>query len=299
MNSDKKTLSQADINETIRDFLVKFEIERNINLFYVVESASRIHGIEVADSDFDLKGIYLPNPSDSLKVVPKIPQVFKIPHFDIEINGVNYDVDVELIDLRKFATEKVVELSNYYDFALFSPMVYVNKYPEIIQKIKDKIKPKSKVFYQKLKSSHDFCEKSFTKSHECLNKRLLTTLIFAIQYFHVKLFNTFPNPNIWEEWNFLSEQFNKLIDNQIITKGDYDLLCRVFDLIKYYYEEKKLSRKSVSKEISPSQYNVINYIETKLKCNENDKESEFTFDFFQNCCDEILNIWINKRSPDI
>jgi hypothetical protein len=79
--SELKTCTDTDnIHEAIYNFLIEFEAEHDINIFYVCEINSRPNGVDVVDSDFDLVGFYLPNPNDSLKIIHKIPRQFKYPH---------------------------------------------------------------------------------------------------------------------------------------------------------------------------------------------------------------------------
>jgi hypothetical protein len=276
-----------EVNKQILKFLQKFEKDYDICLIFVSESASRAHSIEVSDSDYDLKGIYLSNPKDSLKVCPTIEKVFKIPHFKVTINQVDYDVDVEFIDWKELAWEKVRANNISYDYCLYSPKVYLNRYPHVIQKFKERLVPSPNEFIYKYVNLLEFCEKSLGKSTECMHKKLLAALVSGVQYFHVCAYKAFPEYNVWNEIEFLRKDSKRLIEEKVINENEWELFNRVFDLIDFHYEEKKKGRKSVANVISEYQFKFLKWLREKYRIQKN-IPNVFDFDFFQSLQDYMI-----------
>jgi hypothetical protein len=273
-------------NKELLEFLQQFEKENDIRLIFACESASRAYGVDVDESDYDLKGLFLPNPKDSLRIVKKIPPAYKIPHFKIVIDGNEFDVDVEFIDFREFAMMKNTSVC-YFDFFLFSPTVYINLFPEVLQSIQTNLKPIPNEFLYRFRNMHQSCEKTFEKSKECMNKKLLGTLIHGVQYVYIFLYKNFPFFNIFQQIEFFKE---KIANEEIeLNKSEISLLCEIFELIKYYYDEKKIGRKSVSPSISDYQFRFNEFLEKLLK-EDNKIVYKYTLelDFFQGLLDKML-----------
>jgi hypothetical protein len=272
-------------NQELLNFLYSFEKEKDIKLIYVCESASRAYGVEVEESDFDLKGLYLPNPKDSLRIMPKIETCFKIPHYRIIKDSKEYDVDVEFLDFREFAVMKKSSVA-YFDFFLFSPTVYINKFPDIIEEIKSNLKPMPNEFLYRFRNMHQACVKTYEKTQDCMNKKLLGTLIHGVQYVHIYYFKNFPFFNIFEQIEFLKGKINDLG----LEKPEVNLLLEIFNLVNYYYKEKKKGRKSVSETISDYQFRLNDFLE---KINKMEKDVVYKYsielDLFQDLLDRILN----------
>ena len=53
----------TDHIQTIQNILTGIEGERDVRILYAVESGSRAWGLEAADSDFDVRGFYMHDPS--------------------------------------------------------------------------------------------------------------------------------------------------------------------------------------------------------------------------------------------
>jgi predicted nucleotidyltransferase len=282
-------LDDKEDNTELLNFLHGFEKEYDIRLIFVCESASRAYGVEVDDSDYDLKGLYLPNPKDSLKIKRKIEPTYKIPHFKIIKNSVEYDVDVEFIDFREFALMKNQSVY-YFDFFMFSPTVYINIFPEVIETIKSNLKPMPNEFLFRFRKMMECCEKVYEKSGECMNKKLLGALIHAVQYIHAYFYKSFPLFNIFEQIKFLKD---KIQNNELdLEKSDLNLLQEMFDLIQYYYEEKKKGRKSISNTISDNLSKFRDLLEKFYDEDKKEKKTvyKYTLDLslFQELLDKML-----------
>jgi hypothetical protein len=275
-------------NKELLELLKRFEDEYDIRLIFVCESASRAYGVEVEESDYDLKGLFLPNPRDSLRVIKKIEPAYKIPHIKYIKDDKEYDVDVEFIDFREFAVMKNTAVC-YFDFSMFSPTIYINLFPEVIQTIQTNLKPMPNEFLYRFRNMHQACEKTFEKSKECMNKKLLGTLIHGVQYVHIYLYKTFPFFNIFQQIDFFKEKINK--DEVQLSKSEISLLLEIFELIRYYFDEKKKGRKSNSPSISDYQYRFNDLLE-KIHKEDNKKEEvrKYTLklELFQELLDKML-----------
>jgi hypothetical protein len=284
-------------HKEIKNFLLNFEKEKDIKLIFVCEIASRSHNIHVEESDYDLFGLYLPNPKDSLRIKNKIEQEYKIPHNDVEINGKIYEIDIELKDFRYYAVKKAINSEIHMDYFFFTPIVYMNRFPEIINKINENIVPKPFDFLARLRYLYIHCEKSLKKDMECLNKKLLTALVHGLQYFHCCVYGTFPLFDVFEEINYLKNELDNLIENKIINENEKFLLLQVFDLINYFYDEKKKGRKTMSTCIPDYIIKFKNWLENDFKylnLQDESTKTKMDLDFFQDLLDEMLkNISFN------
>lgn len=256
-------------NLIFNEFLLDFEKKYDVNLFFVCETASRSHNIFTEDSDFDLAGFYIPNPKDSLNIIPKIANEYKITHNKLIIEGKEYDVDISFFDFRYFARKKCLNSETHYDYFFFSPVIYINKYPEIIDKIKRDIIPNQETFLAKMKYLFIYCEKSLTKDYECLNKKLLTSIVHGIQYLHVCFFGTFPEYNIFKVIDKIRKALNEddnLLKSFNLTLEHKNCILQAFELVDYFYDLKvKQGRKSVSSVIPAAQIKFKNFLENEIK----------------------------------
>ena len=181
---------ETKTQSAILSFLIEFEKTHNINLIFVCESSSRPQRIHVDDSDFDLKGLFLPNPEDCLKIIPKILTHYHVVHNKIIIDSKEYDVDVNFYDLKEFSRQKLNSENQigHFDFSCFSPTVYLDKFPHFMEMIREKLFPIPSEFYSSFKGLTDFLLKSKEKNKLFPNKKLLGALVAGVNFFHVCIF---------------------------------------------------------------------------------------------------------------
>jgi hypothetical protein len=298
---ESSELRALEFQVAIRNFLTNFENEKNIHLVFVCETDSRPCGVDVVDSDFDLKGFYLPHPSDSLKIIPKIQSAYKLPHNKLLINNMECDLDIEFLDIRQFGIEKIRDHIIYLDYVLYSPTIYINRYPQLIEEIKARLEPYPDEFLFKLNNLHEFCLKSLNKSGECWVKKLLSALICGVQYLYVLIYDKFPNYNIWALINEFRTRFTELEEKQLISKNDISLFENIFDMIEFYYEEKKnKGRKFGTNFISTYQFKFVELLKTKFpRKKKKNLHLNFDLEFFENISNIILKSWLNLCLPGL
>lgn len=289
--------NNPNLKEKTSGVLVKFfndfAAERKLDLFFVCESDSRPEGIAVEDSDFDSFGLFLPPVASSLQVVPKVESIYKVAHNKVEIEGMSYDLDFELMDLREFARRKAIRKMYNSDYVLFSPVVHINKYPKLIDSIKERLKPIPDEFMNKFKNHHEICEKQIKRNGECLNKKILSGLVCGVKYFHTHTFVEFPEYDIWLGIDTLKEKLDQSHEALGLSTHERDLLFQVFENITYYYKQKRKGRKSVSQVIPALQYKFYDWLNTRFKMTDDlDTNSPgLTLENFQGLVDEIVSSW--------
>jgi hypothetical protein len=283
--------SEIEIHSALLKFLNDFEKRHGINLIYVCETSSRPQQIHVEDSDYDLKGLFLPNPGDSLKIIPKIQTQYQIVHNKILVDDKEFDVDINFYDFKEFSRQKLNSENpmSHFDFSFFSPMVYVDKFPHLIKSIKENLFPKPSEFYSSFKGLTDYLLKSQERNKDFPYKKLLGALVAGVNFFHVCVFDQFPYYNVWDELKFLKSHLDFLVEQNKILQKEKEMLEEVFRLIEYYYLQKKNNgRKSSSLVISECQMKFSSWLYEKFKERLSvKKENNFTLEFFQNICDEI------------
>ena len=283
---------ETKLHSAISKFLTEFEKRHNINLIFVCEASSRPQQIHVDDSDFDLKGLFLPNPEDCLKIIPKILTHYQIFHNKIRIDSKEYDVDINFYDLKEFSRQKLNSENQigHFDFSFFSPNVYLDKFPHLMQRIREKLFPIPSEFYSSFKGLTDFLLKSKDKNKLFPNKKLLCSLVAGVYFFHVCIFDEFPFYSVWEELEYLKNRLDFLVEKNKISLKDKSMLEQIFQLIEFYFIQKKeKGRISTSLKIFDIQLNFSSWLLEKFeeKLMER-KKNGFTLDFFQSICDEIM-----------
>lgn len=156
-----------DIFEIIHEKLLGIEKEHNVKIVYAVESGSRAWGFESADSDYDVRFIYVHNKNWYLNILPK-RDVIEYPIVD--------EFDCSGWDLRK-----ALFLMNKSNPVLFewiqSPIVYYkdNFCYNIIKKLSEEyFSPISSVYHYMHMAKGNY--RQFLQSEEVKTKKYFYVL---------------------------------------------------------------------------------------------------------------------------
>lgn len=260
----------------IEKILLKIENEKEINIFYASEIGSRGLGIDVEDSDFDIIGFFIPqNELEYFKIIKKYDRTIKVTQDKKIINDRLYEVDIELYDIKIWLGLKVTKNLTGCDFWFESPLLYRNKYPDIIQEIRKYIIPPSLLYWGKAKSGIGYNEKDIKTKGECLNKSLMNVLSSLFQYLHYQIYLNFPVFNILDEIDFLKEKKQEIINKEAFTEKEFEI---IEGCIQVYYklldQKKNNGRKSISKEIPNCIYDFKKLLEKNYDTNKRKYEFE-------------------------
>jgi hypothetical protein len=277
--------------EYVNQFLDNLEKELGITILYACETGSRALGTDVEESDFDIKGFYISSESEYLRVIRKINPNYIIHHLNLKVGPYEFDLDVELKDIKFYFLEKLEANTLRADFWFKSKVIYRNLFTDDIYKvIQTTLYPGVYIFSPDDKSGVNTLRKNLTKQGGIMNKKVLGLIISAIQYLHTELFdNEFPVYNIFKEIEYVKCHKEKVLLK--LSVEEYGLLENMFDLVSSYYLRKQQGRVSVTKSI-PN--NLVLFIEmisdkfkpeekrkvlNKFKCVFDEEWAEKTFDY--------------------
>ncbi len=139
-------------------------------LLYLVVFGSHLYGLNRETSDYDIKGIFLPNQKDVL--INKYQSSFKFNTSDGNTKNTNQDIDFEILSIQKFSERLLKNDINMIDI-LYSDS---NK-DMIIYEIEDNIL--SKIFNE---DKNNYGENRI----KCLNTKILKKSILGYSYNQVK-----------------------------------------------------------------------------------------------------------------
>jgi predicted nucleotidyltransferase len=237
-----------EIAHAIDEILKEYEAKYNINIFFACDTGSRSLGVAVKTSDFDLNGFFIPHYKEYLKIQRTSKEIIAKQGIKFKVNDENYELDIQLWDIKDWLKEKIDKNVLGCDFCFESPIVFRNYHSDIIENIKSFIKPPFYLFWGKYRNNFDLCQKDI-KKEGTQNKKIMNTLIYAIQYLHTRVLDGFPKYNIFEEMKIFIENKEKIIHKGQITEDEFKNLLECFEFIEVCYEEKKKSRKGLTKEI--------------------------------------------------
>jgi hypothetical protein len=234
--------------------LAEIEEKYKIKILYACETGSRASGVDVEESDFDIKGFYIARECEYLKVIRSVKQVIKEDHLNLFIDKYEFDLDIELRDIKFYLHEKLEKNVLRSDFWFMSKLIYRNLLPEeVTNELSKHLNPDVFIFSPNDKSGLDTLEKNLKHSGKVINKKLLSLLISCINYLHTEVFNEdfnlrFPFYNIYEEIDFIKknlDKFRKFIGDDFLM----DLLIKNLELVHGLHVRKKLGRVSTTKSI--------------------------------------------------
>jgi hypothetical protein len=279
--------------EAVNDFIDKFEKELGVTILYACETGSRALGTYVEESDFDVKGFYVAKETEYLRVIRTVNQHYVSHHLNINIGPYEFDIDIELKDIKYYFIEKIESNTLRADFWFKSKVIYRNLFPDdIFYTIQKHLYPAVYMFSPDDKSGLNTLKKNLTKQGKILNKKILSLIISAIQYLHTELFNNeFPIYNIFEEIEYIKANKDKVLS--ILNENEYKLLEVMFDLVNNYYHRKKEGRVSTTKTIPENLENFIGFISAKFKPEEKRKilnkfKCDFDVEWAQQTFDMLL-----------
>jgi predicted nucleotidyltransferase len=280
---------KLSIDEILKDYEEKYEI----NIFYASDTGSRAYGVSVPTSDFDVNAFFIPNYREYLKIVRKSPPIISKQGLKFSSGNQTYEMDLILWDIQDWLRDKIEKNNLGFDYVLFSPIVYRNYQPEIFQQIKSIIDPPFYYFWGKLKNNLDICNKELKKDGT-QNKKIMNTLIYSLNYLYCRVFNEFPDFNIF----LLIEKIKTNTDKLKLHLNEEEIsnLNECFLFIEECYEEKKKGRKSLRKDI-PEIVSKLNSLFDNKFNGKRDKLSinnPWTSEFAQNIFNQLLSIYKNK-----
>lgn len=286
---ERFNLYKDDVMKVVK----RIESEYDVNIFFLAELGSRALGIDVEDSDFDLSGFFVPNNElEYFKIIRKFEKSIKISQEKIVVQNRIYEIDIDLWDIKDWLGAKVTRNIASCDYWFASELIYVNKYPDITNAIKQYINPPYLLYWGKAKSGIGYNLKDIKNKGECLNKSLMNVLTSLFQYAHCQIFQNFPKYNILEEIEFLLENKVKIIEGGLFDQEDFKIIEKNIELYIELFESKKQTRKSTSKSISPWIEKFMRLLEGKYnthkkKCElENLMKEEMAQEWF----DKLLSV---------
>jgi predicted nucleotidyltransferase len=229
---------KQEIMESVNKKILEIEKDHNVKILYAVESGSRAWGFESADSDYDVRFIYVHNKNWYLNILPK-RDVIEYPIIN--------EYDYSGWDLRK--TMFLMNKSNPVLFEwLKSPIVYYKDeyFYNIMEQLSEKyFSPISSVYHYLHMANGNY--KQFLQAHEVKTKKYFYVLRPIMSCMWIEKYKESP-----------PMEFGKLL-TQI---SDNELLDKINEL---------LSRKKSGIElgIEPKITIINSFIENKLKYYEN------------------------------
>lgn len=127
MHNNTESVS-TDSRTLILNQLEQLEQTKSIRILLAVECGSRVYGLHTAQSDYDVRVIYVHHPRHYLSIGERpSAETFALP--------ISYRLDVHGMDLRKFLS--LVRSCNATALEwLFSPIVYVNRDENVVEELK-------------------------------------------------------------------------------------------------------------------------------------------------------------------
>jgi predicted nucleotidyltransferase len=276
MINNTNEIALTAIQLIINEIEKKFEI----TILYACETGSRAIGVDVDESDYDVKGFYVAKEREYLRVIRSVNPNIIQHHMILNICDKEYDLDVEFKDIRLYLHEKIEKNSNRPDFWFKSKVVYRNLFPdEFLIELNKYLFPMIFIFSPNDKSGLGTLKKHIKNNELLINKKLLSLLISCIQYVHIELFQTydensntskFPFYNIFEEIEYLKtnkESFSKCFDEEEIQ-----LIFKNLELVEGLYVRKKQGRVSTTKTIPDNLVNLVTMLTTKFNPEKKRKE---------------------------
>lgn len=289
---------QPQINDELRlaieKIIQEYETTYNINVFFASDTGSRSLGVAVESSDFDLNGFYVADYMEYIKLIRKSPVIISRQGIKFEVSGKEYDIDIQLWDIKDWLREKVENNNLGCDFLFESLINYRNSQPEILSLIRQKIESPFYYFWGKFKNNYNLCLKDIQKEGT-QNKKIMNTLIYCTQYLHSRIFNNFPDYNIFKEIDFMID--NKDVIAAKIGEDEYNTLLQCFEFIKVCYEEKKKGRKSLTKDLPDFVNKFADMLNSKLNARsvKLDIENPWNVDIAQSIFDQLIAAYKGKK----
>jgi predicted nucleotidyltransferase len=299
----EKQLEQFNENKDhILKLLKEIEQEYDISIVFASETGSRAMGNDVEDSDFDVSGFFITKEENYFKLFPKFDKTIKVIQKQIELNNKVYEFDVELCELKDWLYHKVTKNQVAHDYWFTSPLVYIDLFPEITEDLKNYLIPPHLVYLGKAKSGIGYNEKDIKNKSCCVNKLLMNVFTSSFQYLHTQLFHNFPNFNIFDEIAFILDNKNKIIEDNLLSENEFEIITKNAELYSYIFEEKKKNRKSTRENIPEEIYSFLKLLEEKFsnkKKNNKEKDKTKEKDLFKNLLEvekaqEIFDYLLSK-----
>jgi predicted nucleotidyltransferase len=235
-----------ELKMSIEKIIKMYEEEYNINIFFASDTGSRAYGVSVPTSDFDVNGFYIPDYKEYIKIVRKSHSIISKQGLKFSSGNQTYEMDLILWDIQDWLRQKIEKNNMGFDYVIFSPIVYRNNHQEILQQIKSLIDPPFYYFWGKLKNNLDICRKEL-KKEGTQNKKIMNTLIYCVNYLYCRIFNEFPEFNIFLLMENIKTKKDKLY--LYLNEEEISNLYHCFLFIEECYEEKKKGRKSLRNDI--------------------------------------------------
>ena len=280
----------CELKTCIEKIIEEYEEKYNIHIFYASDTGSRVNGVAVQSSDFDANGFFIPDYKEYLKVISKYQTIISRQGIQFKLGDENFEVDILFWDIKDWLREKIEKNNQGFDYVIFSPLIYRNRHPELIDKIKMNIDPPFYYFWGKLKNNLDLCYKEI-KKEGVQNKKIMNTLIYCANYLYCRIFEKFPDFNIFK----LIEKFDSQREylKTLLSEEELENLFKCFSFIEDCYEEKKKGRKSIRKDIPEIVMNLNNLLDRKF----NGKKEKLTIinkwdaEMAQKLFDDLLAIY--------
>jgi predicted nucleotidyltransferase len=283
-----------EMNKAIINFLKKVEDYLKITIIFACDTGSRTTGVAVENSDCDINGFFIRrsqdkfDPNKNKKIITKhhVTSLIK------ETDKFSQAYDIQIWDLDHWILSKKTKNMNSNDYWFYSPLIYINEYPELIGIIKAVIRPPLNHFYGKFWNNFTMYADKKKIKEGVENKKIMNTLIYGIEFLYAKLFDEFPEYNIFYLKEKIYQNKDFILSNYLLTHEEYLYITKCFEYIDHTYEEKKKNKKSVAYElplcVKKFMYCVKRkYQEDEAKSNENgsvykDEGVEIIFKTFEN-----------------
>jgi predicted nucleotidyltransferase len=297
LNEDKITKIKNISYEYINNYLNNLEKELNITILYACETGSRAVGVDVEESDFDIKGFYIANENEYLTVIRNVNPILNIHHLTLKIESFEYDLDIEFRDIKQYFYDKITNNYVRSDLWFKSKVIYRNNIEEFdFEHLQKYLNYDIFIFSPYDKSGIDTLKKNLQKTGKITNKKLLNLMISIFQFLHTQLFNgEFPFYNIFDEINFIKDKLNN--DNYTLynlNEEEKNLIEKSCNLVEGLYIRKKQGRKSTTSCIPELILEFYNFVAGKYKPEILRKEivkqkSNFNEEFAEEFFEKYLN----------
>jgi predicted nucleotidyltransferase len=296
-NIEEKIVNIKELSfEYINNYLNNLEKELNITILYACETGSRAVGVDVEESDFDVKGFYIANEDEYLTVIRNVNPILNIHHLTLKIESFEYDLDIEFRDIRQYFYDKITNNYVRSDLWFKSKVIYRNNIEESdFEHLQKYLKYDIFIFSPYDKSGIDTLKKNLQKTGKITNKKLLNLMISIFQFLHTQLFEgEFPCYNIFDEIKFLKDKLNNDITFLNLNEEEKILIEKSCNLVEGLYIRKKQGRKSTTSNIPELILEYYNFVSGKYKPEVLRKEivkqkSNFDEEFAEEFFEKYLN----------
>jgi predicted nucleotidyltransferase len=277
----------------ILDILENIEKEYDVDMLYCSETGSRALGTDSDSSAYEITGFFITKPENYYKIIKTYNRIIEKKQDILIIDDIKFDLNLELWDIKEWFHLKVTKNLTGCDYWFNSPLIYINKFPDIIEEIKKYLLPPYLLYWGKAKSGINFLEKEIKLGNEILNKEIINIFVALFQYLHTQLYMNYPIYNILDELDFINENKSTILEQKIYNEDEYNVIETTIDKFKEILNEKRKDRMSKRKDMPNDIYIFMKLLESKY--NTHKKKYELTNLLKENSAQDLFNNFLELQ----